>query len=92
MAETSGAGNRRLRLIFFRHFQYLRVPYGYDHPDARWARNPEELQTDNAWCSLIRNRHIPCVVGAPDYPESLSLVLEHLESEAFSSLLLPQKW
>jgi hypothetical protein len=42
--------------------------------------NPEELQTDDAWRSLFRNQHIRWAVRAPDYPESLSIVLKRLES------------
>jgi hypothetical protein len=84
----SGRESEGRALIFFRHIYYLHVPYAYGYPDTNWPMNPAELQTDDAWRSLFRNQHIPWVVRAPDYPESLSLVLERL---AFSSLLLPQK-
>jgi len=43
--------------------------------------NPEKLQTDDAWRSLFSSQYIRSVVRAPDYPESLSIVLKRLESE-----------
>jgi hypothetical protein len=83
LSETGSDGRA---LIFFRHVYYLRMPYLYGHPDASWAMNPEELQTDDAWRSLFRSQHIRWVVRAPDYPESLSIVLKRLESE---NILVP---
>jgi hypothetical protein len=83
----SGRESEGRALIFFRHVYYLRVPFAYAHPEASWAMNPAELQTDGAWRSLFRNQHIRWVVRAPDYPESLSIALKRLESE---NILIPR--
>jgi hypothetical protein len=57
-----GRGGEGRALIFFRRVYYLRVPSAYAHPEASWAMNPEELQTDDTWRSLFRNQHIRWVI------------------------------
>jgi len=73
-------------LIFFRHVYYLRAPFVYGNPDASWAMNPSELQTDAVWRSLFHSQRIRWVVRTPEYPEPLSAELERLESE---NILVP---
>jgi hypothetical protein len=49
-------------------------------------------QADDAWRSLFSNQRIRWVVRAPDYPESLSIVLKRLESENVLVACATEKW
>jgi hypothetical protein len=49
-------------------------------------------QADDAWRSLLSNQRIRWVFHAPDYPESLSIVLNLLEFENVLVACATEKW